>query len=134
MQIVSCLELMTNLFIFIHNGGIQKLLYSPHLKMVLIFFVTKVLQKGTIYSEWVYVSVSDMRFCLTQWSATRFYSNLSVYSRPLPSEKIAPWQPSWKSPFGYSCSFLFFLYLPKHLELILEHMLFGWSFSWRTSA
>ena len=42
MKIVSCLELMTNLFIFIHNGGIQKLLYSPHLKMVLIFFVTKV--------------------------------------------------------------------------------------------
>ena len=34
MQIVSCLELMANLFIFIHNGGIEKLLYSPHLKMV----------------------------------------------------------------------------------------------------
>ena len=34
---------------------------------------------------------SHMRFCLTQWSATRFYSSLSVYSRPLPSEKIAPW-------------------------------------------
>ena len=25
---------------------------------------------------------SHMRFCLTQWSATRFYSSLSVYSRP----------------------------------------------------
>ena len=37
---------------------------------------------------------SHMRFCLTQWSATRFYGSLSVYSRPLPSEKIAPWQPS----------------------------------------
>ena len=49
MQIVSCLELMTYLFIFIHNGGILKLLYSPHLKMVLIFFVTKVFQKGTMF-------------------------------------------------------------------------------------
>ena len=49
MQIVSCLELMANLFIFIHNGGIEKLLYSPHLKMVLSFLVTKVFQKGTMF-------------------------------------------------------------------------------------
>ena len=49
MQIVSCLELMANLFIFIHNGGISKLLYSPHLKMVLFFLVTKVSQKGTMF-------------------------------------------------------------------------------------
>ena len=42
-------ELIVNLFSFIHNGGIQKLLYRPHLKMVLIFFVTKVFQKGTIF-------------------------------------------------------------------------------------
>ena len=42
MQIVSCLKLMANLFIFIHNGGISKLLiYSPHLKMVLIFLLRK---------------------------------------------------------------------------------------------
>ena len=33
---------------------------------------------------------SHMRFCLTQWSATRFYNSLSVYSRPLPSEKNSP--------------------------------------------
>ena len=32
---------------------------------------------------------SHMRFCLTQRSATRFYGSLSVYSRPLPSEKKA---------------------------------------------
>ena len=44
-----------------------------------------------------------MRFCLAQWSATRFYGSLSVYSCPLPSEKIVPWQPSKKSPFGDSC-------------------------------
>ena len=28
-----------------------------------------------------------MRFYVTQWSATRFYGSLSVYSRPLLSEK-----------------------------------------------
>ena len=27
---------------------------------------------------------SHMRFCLMQWSATRFYGSLTVYSRPLP--------------------------------------------------
>ena len=45
-----------------------------------------------VLSEFMFQS--HMRFCLTQWSATRFYSSLSVYSRPLPTEKIAPWQPS----------------------------------------
>ena len=34
---------------------------------------------------------------------TRFYGSLSVYSRPLPSEKITPLQSSEKSPFGDSC-------------------------------
>ena len=38
-----------------------------------------------------------------QWLPTRFYGSLSVCSRPLPSEKIAPLQPSYKSPFGDSC-------------------------------
>ena len=33
---------------------------------------------------------SHMRFCPMQWSATRFCGSLSVDSRPLPSEKIAP--------------------------------------------
>ena len=33
---------------------------------------------------------SHMRFYVTQWSVTRFYGSLSVYSRPLPSEKISP--------------------------------------------
>ena len=30
------------------------------------------------------------RFYVTKWLATRFYGGLSAYSRPLPSEKIAP--------------------------------------------
>ena len=46
MQIVSCLELMANLFIFIQNGGILKLLYSHQLKMVLFFFGYKSLSKA----------------------------------------------------------------------------------------
>ena len=50
----------------------------------------------------VYVSVSH-EILSHAMSATRFYGNLSVYSRPLPSEKIALWQPSKKSSFGDSC-------------------------------
>ena len=48
---------MANLLIFIHNGGIWKLLYSPDLKMVLILLDTKVFQEGTFF-KWVYVSLS----------------------------------------------------------------------------
>ena len=40
---------MANLLIFIHNGRIEKLLYSPNFKMVLTFLVTKVFQKGTMF-------------------------------------------------------------------------------------
>ena len=43
------------LLVFIHNG--EKLLYTPDLKMVLIFLVTKVFQKGTMV-KWLYVSLS----------------------------------------------------------------------------
>ena len=86
-QIVSRLELMANLFIFIHNGGIYKLLHSPHLKMVLFFFGYESLSKGcNVLNEFMFQS--RMRFCLTQWLAKRFYGRLSVSdSRPLPSEK-----------------------------------------------
>ena len=41
-----------------------------------------------------------MRFCLTQWSATRFYGRLSVSdSRPLPSEKNSPFAAQLKIAF-----------------------------------
>ena len=43
--IVSCLEWLTCLFLFI-MVEFEKLLYSPELKMVHIFLVTKVFQKG----------------------------------------------------------------------------------------
>ena len=93
MQIVSCLELMANLFILIHNGGILKGIVQPSLKNGTLFFCYESLSKG--YNDLrEFMFQSHMRFCLTQWSATRFYGSLSVYSRPLHSEKIAPWQSS----------------------------------------
>ena len=98
MQIV----LKANLFIFIHNGGIQKLLYSPHLKMVLFFVGYESLSKGyNVLNEFMFQS--HMRLSRMQWSSTRFYGSLRVYSRPLPSEQIAALRPSLKSPFGDSC-------------------------------
>ena len=48
MLIVSCLEWLTCLFLFI-MVEFEKVLYSPDLKMVLIFLVTKVFQKGTMF-------------------------------------------------------------------------------------
>ena len=86
MQIVSCVKLwLTCLFLFIMVEF--KSCYIAHLKTVLIFFVPKVFQKGTINVLNEFVSVSHEIL-------TRFYGSLSVYNRPLPSEKIAPWQPS----------------------------------------
>ena len=68
-------------------------------------------------SEWVYVSVShEIPICCMQWLPRRFYGSLSVYSRPLPSEKIAPLQPQWKIAFR---RFLLLLYrgCKKHLKI-----------------
>ena len=48
--IVSCLEWLTCLFLFI-IVEFEKVLYSPDLKMVLIFLVTKVFEKGTCSNE-----------------------------------------------------------------------------------
>ena len=46
--IVSCLEWHTCLFLFI-MVEFEKVLYSPDLKMVLIFLVLKVFQKATMF-------------------------------------------------------------------------------------
>ena len=46
--LVSCLQWLTCSFVFIMEE-FEKVLYSPDLKMVLIFFVTKVSQKGTMF-------------------------------------------------------------------------------------
>ena len=70
--------------------------------MVLFFLGYGSLSKGyNVLNEFMFQSI--MRFCRMQWLPTRFYGSLSVYSRPLPSEKIVPWQPSYKTPFGDSC-------------------------------
>ena len=44
--IITCLEWVTRLFLFI-MVEFERVLYSLDLKMVLIFLVTKVFQKGT---------------------------------------------------------------------------------------
>ena len=48
MLIASYLEWLTCLFLFI-RVEFEKVLYSPDLKIVLIFLVTKVFQKGTMF-------------------------------------------------------------------------------------
>ena len=47
--IVSCLEWLTCLFLLI-MVEFEKVLYSPDLKMVLIFLVTMVFQKGALFN------------------------------------------------------------------------------------
>ena len=57
--------------------------------MVLSFFGHESFSKGyNVLNEFMFQS--HTRFRRMQWLATRFYGSLSVYSRPLPSEKIAP--------------------------------------------
>ena len=46
---VSCLEWLTSLLLFIMVVEFEKVLYSPDFKMVLIFLVMKVFQKGTMF-------------------------------------------------------------------------------------
>ena len=66
--------------------------YTAPTKKWYSFFGYESLSKGyNVLNEFMFQS--HMRFCRMQWLATRFYSSLSVYSRPLPSEKIAPLQP-----------------------------------------
>ena len=47
--IVCCLEWLTSYFYSLIKVEFEKVLCSGDLKMVLIFFVTKVFQKGTIF-------------------------------------------------------------------------------------
>ena len=56
--------------------------------MGLIFLVEKSSKRVQCSNEIMFQS--HMRFYVTKWSATRFNCTLSAYSRPLPSEKIAP--------------------------------------------
>ena len=66
--------------------------------MVLFFFGYASLSKGyNVLNEFMFQS--HMRFCRMQWLPTRFYGSLSVYSRPLPSEKIAPFAAQLKIAF-----------------------------------
>ena len=49
MLIVSCLEWLTCLFLFI-MVEFENVLRSPDLNMLLIFLVTKLFQKGTMFN------------------------------------------------------------------------------------
>ena len=84
--------------------------------MVLFFFGYESLLKGyNVLNEFMFQS--HMRFCRMQWSSTRFYGSLSVYSRPLPSEKIAPLQSVLPSQ-----SFVTLMHFPpSHLTSPLGH-------------
>ena len=42
---------IAHLLIFIHNGGFEIVLYSPDLKMILIFLVMTFFQKGTMFTN-----------------------------------------------------------------------------------
>ena len=42
---------------------------------------------------------SHMKFCRMQWSSTGFHGSLSVYSRPLPSQKNSPFAAQLKIAF-----------------------------------
>ena len=66
--------------------------------VLLFFFGYESLSKGyNVLNEFMFQS--HMRFCRMQWLPTRFYGSLSVYSRPLPSEKIAPFAAQLKIAF-----------------------------------
>ena len=77
MQIVSCLELMTYLFIFIQD---LKVIIQPPLKNGTHFFWLRKFFKRVQCSEWDYVSVSHE--ILSDAMVGDKDSNLSVYSRP----------------------------------------------------
>ena len=99
--IVSFLEWLTCLLFFI-TVEFEKLLFSPDLKMLLIFLVTKIFQKGTMF-KWVYVLLSHEMLCQVMTSSPR---------------KNCLHKPHSKSPFGDSCSFLNGSWLPDHFLLL----------------
>ena len=71
---------------------------QPPLKNGTLFLGYASLSKGyNVLNEFMFHS--HMRFCRMQWLATRFYGSLSVYSRRVPSEKIAPFAAQLKIAF-----------------------------------
>ena len=95
---------MANLLIFIHNCGIWKVTIHPRLKMLLIFPVTKVFQKGTMF-KWV--------CCTLTWDSIslngRRQGGLSVQSQPFPSKT---------SPIGSPAKLAF--------RRLLASYIYGW--------
>ena len=75
----------------------EKVLYSPDLKMVLIFLVTKVFQKGAMFKRVTVFKLSNEM--LRHAMVSDKPGGLSV-QRPLPPGKSAV---QLNSPFGNSC-------------------------------
>ena len=85
--------------------------------MVLFFFGYASLSKGyNVLNEFMFQS--DMRFCRMQWLPTRSYGSLSVYSHPLPSQKIAPFAAQLKIAFRRFL--LNFVMKSSHKQLLLQ--------------
>ena len=99
MLIFSCLQWFACLFLFI-MVEFEKVLYSPNLKMVLIFLVTKVFQKlRAQYCSNEYTFNSHMRCCQTMVSDKP--GGLSECMQPpVPPGKLSAYL---KAPFGDSC-------------------------------
>ena len=83
------LHRMANLLIFIHNGGIRKVITQSRLNNGTHFSCYECLPKE--YNVQMSLFHSHMRFYVTQWSTTRLCGGLSVYSHlPPPLRKKCP--------------------------------------------
>ena len=84
------LHRMANLLIFIHNGGIRKVITQSRLNNGTHFSCYECLPKE--YNVQMSLFHSHMRFYVTQWSTTRLCGGLSVYSHlpPSPRKKMPP--------------------------------------------
>ena len=100
MLIVSCLEWLTCLFLFI-MVEFESYFTAPTLKWYSFFLLRKSSKRVHFSNEFMFHS--HMKFYVTQWSATRLYGSLSAHSCPLPLEQ-SPLGSPVKSPLGDSYS------------------------------
>ena len=71
-----------------------------HLSGTIHYYITTKFSKRVQCSNFEFMFHSHTRFYVTQWSAARLCGSLSVYSRPLPSDKNRPLEAQLRSPFG----------------------------------
>ena len=112
MLIVSCLEWLTCLFLLI-MVEFKSCYTARTLKEYSFLLLRKSSKKVQCSNEFVFHS--HMRFCVTQWSATRFRGSLSLYSCPLPSEEIVVLNREYSSTMLSLLCFLDFFFKPYNL-------------------